>query len=493
MNLNRISMKWLALFFLLVGPMCYAQTATVNWANTHQAIDGFGGNDVGMFPAGYTMSAAQLAEVFGTSGKELGLSVIRSQVTNGTDSTSDQGSCLTVSAACEGSLLPDLVGAASYGARIVATPFGFPSTYTTNGSSQCAAGSGNGTLSPSHYQDYANWEANFIKSLTTYNGLSVYAIGIDNEPEYCDGTSQDSAVMSDSAIDTYVKSYLGKTLTSNGMTPIIFAPDTGTYGNIDAFPTCETDSACASYVGAYSHHDYDASQSGAPGPNTVNAEPLPANWIGGKKDWILEASCKASGGTQPSWCQSGFDPGWTANALYWAAWVDQRLAVDNVGLVTGTWWFYVDAPSNNSEGLVESSTLRSGDVYAVSGRAYVLAQYSRWVRPGYYRIDATHIPQAGISVSAYQDVPSGHLVIVATNYTDAAVAQPFSLTNAPTFTSVTPYITSATQDIQQQAAQSVSSNAFSYSLPPYSVTTFVGTSSTSAGPAAPTNLQATVN
>lgn len=490
---NRISTKWLTLFFLFVGPLCYAQTAAINWSDTHQVIDGFGGNDVGMFPAGYTMSAAQSAEVFGTSGKELGLSVIRSQVTNGTDSTSDQGSCLTVSTSCEGSLLPDLVGASSYGVRIVATPFGFPSTYTTNGSSQCGAGSGNGTLSPSHYQDYADWEVNFIKSLSTYSGLNVYAIGVDNEPEYCDGISQDSAEMPDSAIDTYVKSYLGGTLAKNGLTPIVFGPDTGTYANLNEFPACETDPACVSYLGAYSHHDYDASESGGPGPNTVKAEPLPTSWIGGKKNWILEASCKASGGTQPNWCQSGFDPGWTTNALYWAAWVDQRLAVDNVGLVTGTWWFYVDAPSNNSEGLVESSTLRSGDVYAVSGRAYVLAQYSRWVRPGYYRVGATHIPQPGISVSAYQDVPSGQLVIVATNYTAAPVTQAFSVSNAPTFASVTPYISSATEQIQPQPAQSISGNAFSYALPAYSVTTFVGTSSTTGSPSAPTNLQATVN
>jgi glucuronoarabinoxylan endo-1,4-beta-xylanase len=488
---KRILMKWLTLLFLMVGPMCYAQTATINWANTHQVIDGFGGNDVGMFPAGYNMSSAQLAEVFGTTGTELGLTVIRTQIPNGSTSTSNTGDCTSVSTSCEGALLSDLTGAASYGVKIVATPFGFPAAYTTNGSVSCSAGSGSGTLANAHYQDYANWTANFIKSLSGFSGVTVYAVGIDNEPEFCDSSAQDSAIMSDANIDTYVKSYLGPALASNALTPVVFTADTGYYSDMTSFSACEIDSSCAAYLGAYSFHDYGAQSQGTPG--TVSDTPYPSGWASGKSFWVLEASCKTNG-SMPSWCNpsNGFDPSWT-NAMYWASWVDQRLAVDNVGLVNGTWWFYVDAASNDQEGLVESSTLRSGDVYAVSGRAYVLAQYSRWVRPGYYRIDATHIPQAGISVSAYQDAPSGHLVIVATNYTAAPLTQTFSLANAPAFTSVTPYISSASQDIQQQAAQPMSSNAFSYSLPAYSVTTFVGASSTSASPAAPTNLQATVN
>lgn len=134
------------------------------------------------------------------------------------------------------------------------------------------------------------------------------------------------------------------------------------------------------------------------------------------------------------------------------------------------------------------------DTGVVPLRTYVIGQYSRFIRPGYYRIDATHVPQTGISVSAYQNTSGGNLVIVATNYTASPISQTFNLTNAPAFTSVTPYITSATQDIQSQAAQPVSSNSFTYTLPADSVTTFVGTTSpTSTGPTAPTNLQAVID
>jgi glucuronoarabinoxylan endo-1,4-beta-xylanase len=153
----------------------------------------------------------------------------------------------------------------------------------------------------------------------------------------------------------------------------------------------------------------------------------------------------------------------------------------------GYWWFLLPQSVNSGEALL------ANDTGTVPLRTYVIGQYARFIRPGYFRIDATHKPQAGVSVSAYQNKPGGNLAIVATNYTGSPVNQTFNVVNAPTFSSVTPYITSATQSIQAQAAQSVSSNSFTYTLPADSVTTFVGTSSGSTGPLPPTKLQAVVN
>jgi hypothetical protein len=78
-------------------------------------------------------------------------------------------------------------------------------------------------------------------------------------------------------------------------------------------------------------------------------------------------------------------------------------------------------------------------------------------------------------------LPDNIRSIVATNYSSSSVSQTFCITNAPTFTSLKPYITSATQTIQAQTAVSVSGNCFTYTLPASSVTTFVGTG-TSAAP-----------
>jgi glucuronoarabinoxylan endo-1,4-beta-xylanase len=66
-------------------------------------------------------------------------------------------------------------------------------------------------------------------------------------------------------------------------------------------------------------------------------------------------------------------------------------------------------------------------------------------------------------------------VIIATNYSSAAVSQPFTITNAPAFSTLTPWITSATFTLEQQAGVSVAANSFTYTLPAQSITTFVGT------------------
>jgi glucuronoarabinoxylan endo-1,4-beta-xylanase len=126
---------------------------------------------------------------------------------------------------------------------------------------------------------------------------------------------------------------------------------------------------------------------------------------------------------------------------------------------------------------------------AVAKRAYVLGQYAKFVRPGYYRIDATRQPQTGVSVSAFQDTPSSTLDIIATNYTGSPVSQTFNITNAPTFSTLTPTITSASLSLAAQSNVSVSGNSFTYTLPADSITTFVGRASI---PLPPTNLTSTV-
>jgi len=63
-------------------------------------------------------------------------------------------------------------------------------------------------------------------------------------------------------------------------------------------------------------------------------------------------------------------------------------------------------------------------------------------------------------------------VIVAINNNASSESLNFEISNA-TVTSMTPYQTTATSAVVQQATVSVSGNAFVYSLPAQSITTFV--------------------
>ena len=444
------------------------QTATINWTNQHQVIDGFGASDAFF---GSSMSSAHQQFFFGTGSGQLGLSILRVPVTNG--GASAPGSCSRTGSSCAGPYVSDMQAIIANGGRVYASAFSPPAAYMSNRSVNCTDGSGNGALISGDYSSYATWITNFVQSVQA-EGVTPYSVSIQNEPDECQ--YYDSAVYTASQMDTFIKNNLGPTFASDGISSLIFMPENSGHGAMtgaNGGGTCATDSSCSDYVGGYNFHDYDATLSG----NAANADPYPSGWASGKKYWETEASCLP--GPTPSFCQTGFNTNIT-DALQWAAVIDQRIAVD--GLNAWLYWRLIDINDNDDQGLESNRG-------TVAARAYVLGQYSKFVRPGYYCIDATHLPRTGVSVSAYQNAGTNTLVIIATNYTGSAVSQTFSLTNAPAFSTMTPTITSASLNLVGQSNVNLSGNSFTYVLPAGSITTFVGSAST---PPPPSNLFGTV-
>jgi glucuronoarabinoxylan endo-1,4-beta-xylanase len=459
-----------AVFILFLGGFrsATAQSATVNWSNVHQVIDGFGASDA--FQNG-SMSSANQSFFFGTGSGQLGLSVLRVEVTS--NSPSAPGDCSSVSASCAGSYVGDMQAAMANGARVYASPWSPPAQYTTNGSVNCQSGGGGGSLSTSSYGAYATWLSNYVQSLKS-QGINLYAISVQNEPDMC--MSYDSAVWSAADIDTFVKSNLGPTFAAQGLSTQIFAPEASAYSaTVGLGSSCGSDSSCNQYIGGINWHEYGSSFNNT---SSIGANPYPSGWPTGKKYWETEASC--GNGFGPSFCESGFNTDIT-DALDWGAIVDQRIAVD--GANAWLYWWLIERNPSDDEALSDGGS-------NIPKRAYMLGQYAKFVRPGYYRIDATHQPQQGVSISAYRDTGTNTIVIVATNYNNSSVSQQFSLTNAPQFSSVTPTTTSASLSLAAQASVSVSKDAFTYTLPANSITTFVGKSA--AGPSPPVNLTGTV-
>ncbi len=460
----KLSKSFLAGFLLLLlyAPHSQAQTATINWTDVHQVIDGFGAANAF---SGASMSSGDQNLFFGTGTGQLGLSLLRVSLTDG---GGEPGSCTTVNTGCAGPYISDMNFVIAKGGKVVATPWSPPAIYKTNSNIACTAGAGNGGLVSADYGAYATWLTNYVTSLQNA-GVTLYALSIQNEPSNCQ--NYDSAIWHASDFDTFIKTNLGPAFASANFSTLIFLPETSTYGNVSGLGgTCMTDSSCSQYVGGVNWHDYAY---GYNPPDTVNSTPYPAGWPA-KKYWETEVSTLTT-----------YD-GSINNALTWAALIDDRLAVENAGA-----WLYWQLENWCCAG--DNSGLTEGPgISTVAKRAYVLAQYSKFVRPGYYRIDATHKPQTGVSVSAYQQTSNNALVIIATNYTGSAVNQTFTLTNAPVFTTVTPYITSATQSLATLSDVTVSSNSFTYSLPAQSVISFVGNTTTADGPTPPTGLTASV-
>ncbi len=126
------------------------------------------------------------------------------------------------------------------------------------------------------------------------------------------------------------------------------------------------------------------------------------------------------------------------------------------------WWLV----ASGNEGLLDTSA-------GPAKRLFAFGQYSRFVRPNFYRIDATS-SQSSALISAYKDSASTAFAIVVVN-TNAAtdVIQTFNLTNF-TAASVTPWITSATLSLAPQTSVNVTNSSFTCDVPAMSVVTFVG-------------------
>ena len=135
-------------------------------------------------------------------------------------------------------------------------------------------------------------------------------------------------------------------------------------------------------------------------------------------------------------------------------------------LVTGEasawlWWWYPGQSDN--EGLL-----------AMNGEAkrhFTLGNFSKFVRPGYVRLNVSGSPPASVLLSAYSG--SNTVVVVAINSGTSTVSVPISIAGGTTPPSCTPWLTSANADLTSQTAVPVSGGSFTASLAGPSVTTFV--------------------
>ncbi len=149
------------------------------------------------------------------------------------------------------------------------------------------------------------------------------------------------------------------------------------------------------------------------------------------------------------------------NGIYYAERIYLFLTVAEVN-AWHYWW--LNAYSTSNEGLMDTNA-------NPTKRMFALGNYSRFVRPGFYRIGVSN--NASTFVSAYKDPASANFAIVAVNPVSATVTQIFNLSGFSAG-AVTPWITSVDQSLSSQADVPVSGSSFSYSIPAASVVTFVG-------------------
>ncbi len=383
-------------------------TCVVNAGDIYQSIDGFGASCA--FLGGLNWTDA-MADMFFSTNNGAGLSLLRSSINP--DGTSSETTIMQM--------------AQARGAKVWSAPWTPPAAYKTSGSTN------SGAFISTYNQPYAALLANYVVTMKNKYGLNIYALSVQNEPDY-NTFIYPSCVWSGQQIHDFLP-YLSQALSSNGVgsTKIMIAEEDS--WAFDLTTQSMDDTNTASLVSILAAHGYFAT-------------PYPM-YTGGRGLWQTEDATF-----------DNFD-GSMANGLSWASIIHSFMTSAQA---TAFHYRWLIPPGYDNEGLTDIN----GNP---AKRLYVLGQFSRFVRPGYHRIGA--FSSGPVSVSAYQEPGSGNFAIVAINTASTNETEVFDLTN---FTSklVTPWVTSASLSLAPQVPVPLTNSSFAYDLPAQSVVTFVG-------------------
>jgi glucuronoarabinoxylan endo-1,4-beta-xylanase len=440
----------------------------VDWNNVHQRIDGFGASSA--WNGSWT--AAEADVLFSTNNSisyaggtynGAGLSLLRNHIAfASTTLATDTPTTVETSI---------MQMAQARGARVWSTPWtpaaGFKSTNdiydgniaTGNGiNGGSYLGSGNNITN----LNYASQLANYVASMKNSYGVNLYALSIQNEPD-ANVTNYEACQWSGAQFHDFVTNlYAALAAQGFGSTKIILPESENWTDPQNLMGPTLSDPAVAADVSIIADHDYVLN-------NSVGDQTVPAAIsTQGKAQWETEVALL-----------SGSDPS-INNGVYFAQRVHLFLTQAQANAYH-YWWLV----NSGNQGLLDTSA-------GPFKRLFTIGQFSRFVRPNFYRIDATS-SQTSALISAYKDSASPAFAIVAINTIAATnIIETFTLTNFASAT-VTPWITSATMSLAPQSAINVTNGTFTYTLPEMSVVTFVGQGTTNTPPTIAPVSDQTVN
>ncbi len=276
------------------------------------------------------------------------------------------------------------------------------------------------------YAQYLNEFDTFMKN----NGVNLYAISVQNEPDY----AHDWTWWSPEEMLRFMKENAGS------IDNRVIAPESFSYVKNMSDPILNDPQALANMdiLGA---HTYGTQYSDFP-------YPLFEQKGAGKELWMTEVYYPNS--------ETNSADRWP-EALGVAEHMYNAMVEGN--FQTYVWWYI----RRHYGPIKEDGT--------ISKRGYSMAHYSKFVRPGDVRVDATKNPANGVYVSAYKG-ENNKIVIVAINKNTSGVNQRFTVQNG-TASAVSSWITDSTRNLAAGSALQISGNGFSADLPAQSVTTFV--------------------
>jgi len=355
------------------------------------------------------MTESEIEKAFGTGDGQLGFTILRLMVEPDSNRWSFS--------------LPSAKKAYEMGATIIAAPW-----YAPNDLSEDV-----GNINRVRHDKYAEY-AEHLNSFVRYmknNGVDIYGISIQNEPDIEENWTSWTA----DEMFSFMKDYAQAIEGTNVMAPESFHFDRSYSDPILNNPVAEAN------TDIIAGHIYGSG---------LARYPLAEEK--GKEVWMTE-HLSGENSTPDDWT-------WALNAGI------EMNDVMKVGMSAYVWWYLVRYYGPISDG----TYLRQGEI---TKKGYVMSQFARFIRPGFYRVkSSTSPPSSNVEISAYKDPSSSKIVIVAINTGSSAEEHTFRIQNNEMMTTFTPYITSESKDCEQGEVFTITEN-FTLTLEPLSITTFV--------------------
>lgn len=336
---------------------------TVNVDSTYQTIAGFGGAN--KIWGTQFLKSAEAKTVFGSDETDLGLSIFRVRI------ASDSNEWPLI--------LESVKEAQKYGVKILASSWSPPANLKSNNSTI------GGYLLPENYGAFKDYINSFVSYMAS-NGVDIYAISVQNEPDI--QVSYESCSWTSSTMIDFLKNY-GHLIVGTK----IAAPESFNFNKVFTNELLN-DFSTAENLDIVAGHIYGG------GMGTI-----PLARQKGKEIWMTEYLLNLNSGNSgsPAWSSYSESEKWN-ESLQMLHTIHEAM---NYNWNAYIWWYlqrYYSFIGDGEQGTINGEILKRG---------YAFSHFSKYIKPGFVRVKAIPAKSIGLEITAYKG--NNQIVVVILN------------------------------------------------------------------------------
>ncbi|KAH8130833.1 glycoside hydrolase family 5 protein [Trichoderma asperellum] len=395
--------------------LCVAQsTITVNVNTKYQQIDGFGFSQAfgraSQFQSANASTQKQALDYLFSTSTGAGFSIIRNRIGSG-----GSGDSIEPNNPGSPSASPSYVWdgndsgqvwftkqAVSYGVKtIYADAWGAPGFMKTSGSDSspgylCGT-TGHSCSSGDWRQAYANFLVQYVKYYSSA-GYTITHLGFLNEPDFQPSYSQMQISSNAQEAISFIP-ILYNTVKAAGLSTKITCCDAVGWTDQSTYTTNLVNAGSTQYLGVITSHSYSADAT-----SPLSQTTLPK--------WNTE------GGPSTAFVTTWYGSGGTNEGFTWA----NKLAVAMVNAQLSAYLFWEGFEIQQSQSGSHLIDALDGKTATPSGIFWAFAMWSRYIRPGAYRV-ATSGSISNVIIGAFQNTDSSVVIVFTNSGTSAQSAK----------------------------------------------------------------------